>query len=389
MLDNDKVVRVTSFFLGLLSVFSIFISFSTESVSGGVYTYYYLIVMILPLTYFFINFSLVVNSGKRTGYLFLIIFLFMLVLASIINETSLQYICIMIWCCISGAMLGSTMTYLKYESSRILELYICINVLFLFYQILLVAVSGENSYIHGQIFSFSRQEYSMIEFDQFFRFSGYQLEPGSYSTIVALACFMYKECKGRANYIYFIASFSIVLTLSTIGFLFFLLLMINTFNLKELSVKKMLLLFFLLLFAMAVLQYLGVFEYLFERFSGGMMTDSSSSVKVENVRFYMDNVDISKFLFGYGIFPDLNSCTNCGHIKSNGVIFYTLFTFGTLVSIFLLFLIVLRLVIGFDFLLLSLSFLLIRYTPLYPIYWTVLTFMLVYKKNEKNIIHTA
>ncbi|MBZ2168429.1 hypothetical protein [Marinobacter sp. F4216] len=280
----------------------------------------------------------------------------------------------------SSIIITSIISYIYYLSvkGRVddlvapIRIFLILNLLAFFVQVLNVLFFGENTYIHGKIFSFSRQSYQLVELGQFYRFSGYHLEPGAYSTIVSMALIIYRLVVQRNDWIFFAALLSVPLTFSFVGVFLFFCISLTFFREYLFSRRGSLVLILVLLpIFLFIFKYLDVFGYLVDRFEGGAESDSSTSYKLNNLRYFFSG-DFYNIFFGYGLGTNFPGCYECGHVTGNGSFFFVAYSFGLLFAIFS-YGFVLFFALGqkggvLFFVIFSLS----RYGPTFFVYWLFL-----------------
>ncbi|MBR9847271.1 MAG: hypothetical protein GYB35_14745 [Algicola sp.] len=355
--------------------FSLFLNTFTFSSGGdgsGLYKIYY------PIVIFFTLVTLCLSKGLKFFkeiYLFFLFFL-IYILVSFFNDLSFDFYIVAVVIAICGLSLSLSMLNDPLSSVLVIKAFILFNTAFLIYQFLYTVIFGEGIYLHGLLFSFSREAYSLVEMGAFYRMSGYHLEPGSYATIIALMLFLYRYLNnGKVELSIHFCSLSLLLTFSVIGFLLFAIFYLSYFK-SSFSFKKSFFLLIILAFVCSVFIYeLGIFSYIEQRFAFGASDDSSASVKIANLYYFIHNYDLEKFLIGYGMQPDLNLCSTCGHVQSNGVLFNLFFLTGFILTLFFFALLYysgsfkafLPLIIGFS---------IVRYGPSFIIFWLVFSFMI-------------
>lgn len=369
-----------------ISFFLTFLSFSTESGAGGIYIPYYLLVMILVLILTAMNHR---KIKVKKSYLFVVGFgVGMFILNCIVSKGDLQYGLILLWVMSVGFLLFMNAISDKNNTIIALRIYILVNVAVIFYQFLYTVILGEGIYLHGQIFGFSREKYSLVEFESFFRFSGYHLEPGSYATLVALIILAYQKFSGKIDLIYIVGMLSLILTFSIIGYIFFIILYLNKLSFKHVARKEIASLMLLAVVVFSTSVEMGASNYLIERFSNGLFSDSSTAVKIHNLIFYADQKS-SDIIFGNGLEYLADSCSNCDHLKGNGVAFYILYSLGIIPMILF------SLILSFVYLknkeikYLIIALLIIRYVPIYICFWFLFSLIVHYGFYEKNTFSTA
>jgi len=363
---------VTFKILLFLSLFLSTFTFSSGGDGSGLYKIYYPIVLFFTLTTLFFSKGLKVYKDVYLFFLFFLLYL----LVSFLNNASVDFYIVAAVLAVCGLSLSLSILNDPVSAVLVIRAFILFNMAFLTYQFLYTVILGEGVYLHGKLFSFSREVYSLVEMGTFYRMSGYHLEPGSYATVIALMLFLYKYLNnGKVETPIHFCSLSLLLTFSVIGFILFTIFYLSYFK-DTLSFKRsFFILMVLALFCSILIYEMGVFSYVEQRFAFGASGDSSASVKMANLYYFIQNYDLEKFLIGYGMKPDLILCSTCGHVQSNGVIFNLFFLTGVILTFFFFALlyysgalkVFLPLIIGFS---------IIRYGPSFIIFWLVFSFML-------------
>jgi hypothetical protein len=129
----------------------------------------------------------------------------------------------------------------------------------------------------------------------------------------------------------------------------------------------------------------GGLEYLTQRFSYGVSSDSSSSVKVANLAYFFTQDSLS-LLFGNGLEKLPSNCAGCNHLKSNGLAFYLLYSFGIIGSLLFFITLIIANLRKPSLIIFTIFLLLMRYTPIYPIFWIAFSFIVYRGLNDKNSI---
>lgn len=355
----------------LVSVFLMTFTFSTGGGGSGIYKIYYPILFLsIAVTFFFAE-----NKRIYKSSLYLLVVYIALSVVALLSELNFDIVFIFTWLMLCGFFLSCVILNNKEKSVLSLKLFLFINLLFICFQFVYTVTFPEGIYIHGFLFPFSRDAYSLVELGGFYRMSGYHLEPGSYATMIIITLFVYTHVtKGEHGALLHASALSVLLTFSVIGFILFALFYIN-FLKNYVNIKKsfiFLSLFMLLLFVLA--ENLELFTYLEERFSMGANADSSSGVKISNLLYFYNNYDISAFVYGFGVSPDFSECNSCGHIQSNGVLFNLFFLTGFFTTFLILFLLYKRQVFKkMPYFLVC--FFIMRYGYVFPVFWFVLSYL--------------
>jgi hypothetical protein len=204
----------------------------------------------------------------------------------------------------------------------VLRQYIYVNVFAILYQGFHVVFLGDALYLHGELFSFSRESYSLVESGGFFRLSGYQMEPGSCAVLLLTTILLLFLIEKKMTHVSWIALVASVLTFSTIGLILSLLAICVFYKEIIFTLHGMIKVAFLLAVLVAILSGFGVVEYVTERFSSPVM-DNSSYYKFSNLISYVGSPIVDKIAgIGLGVLPD--GCFTCGHITGNGSLFYAI-----------------------------------------------------------------
>lgn len=320
-----------AFFIFSIAYFSIYFSFSSEGTSdGGVHRAIYSIIILACFSLFVVQPRLLNDSI----YSFSIVSVMGLIIAIynyiITNHSEDFFLNIVI-----GILTATFLVAFTYNNKTIaiktFKFFILLNVIALMYQYINNVILGSSEYLHGELFSFSRQYYSLYEHG-FDRVSGYQMEPGSYSTLMVLTVLnLYFLEKKATNWTY-LGLISCILTLSAIS-IFLCAITLTIINRKFLSSSSGKFKFIiLLLLSFLVFDAIGFTEYLNERFASNAM-DYSALYKISNINAIFSR-DLFELFTGMGLSWIEPYCYNCGHLTGNGGGMYTISGVG-IIGVFL------------------------------------------------------
>ena len=356
-------------------IFTVFLSFSTENSDSGFYQKYYVFLFLLsflaaaPLLSEFLTY---LYRNSTEVFLFSSLLGTMLVWNFIVSGFDPFYSIVVLIVALAGGtvfVLGRLRPRLM---ASLIRAVIFVNIAGLLYQYFIFFATGEVIYLHGDLFTFSRDRYMLVILGGGFeRFTGFQLEPGSYSTMIALALICYRSLVGKVDRTFVLGTLSVMLTFATVAMMYFAIFCLVI--LLEVKWSRPRNLFFALVGFFLVLAVLiggGVIDSLTTRFSGGYEDDSSLNVKVLNLLSYTQ-FSFIEMISGLGVEVIDLDCVGCNYVKSNGVIFYMLYSLG-IVGLFT----VLALAIktarnGVICLCLAVILLLCRYPVITPVFWLV------------------
>lgn len=362
--------RIYTFIL----IFMIFMSFSSENADTGFYIKYYIFLItmcalsILPfmsrtLTYLYIN--------ATQTFIFFIFLGTTLLWNFVASDFNPFYSIVSLLVSLVGGtifVLGRIQPNLMLS---IIRTVIYINIGGLIYQFFLFAITGDIPYLHGDLFPFSRDRYMLVILGGFERFTGFQMEPGGYSTMITLALIYYRSLSGRVDRTFIIGSMSVMLTFATIAMIYFAVLCLVI--LLEVKWKKPRNLFPVIAafgIVVGILIYGGIIENILSRFDRGFEGDSSLNVKVINLVSYTQFSTV-ELLTGMGIENIDRDCIGCNYVKSNGVFFYMAYSLGILGFIIVLSLLIRSFQKGVVCLLFAIILLLCRYPLNFPVFWVI------------------
>lgn len=351
--------------LFIIAYFSMYFSFSSEGTNdGGVHRSLYIIMISICISLFLLQPKLLDKTIKSISLVALFGIIIAIYNVFITMHSESFFINIVLGIVISSFLVTFVQSNKKI-SALAFKTFILINVIALLYQYINNVILGSSQYLHGDLFSFSRQYYSLNELG-FNRVSGYQMEPGSYSTLITLTVLNLYFIEKRTSIWIYLGLFSCILTLSAISIFLCLiaLFIINRKFINSSSGKIKIIL--LLIFSYSLLESSGFTSYLHERFSSNSM-DYSALYKISNINAIISR-DIFDLITGKGLSWIEPYCYNCGHLTGNGGGIYILSGIG-IIGIFLYLSIYL---VSKDKLLASLIILLLfisRFSVEYPLFW--------------------
>ncbi len=353
-------------------IFTVFLSFSSENASGGFYAKFYLLLMVLSVGSLTCSFSKVIRylrRHKQGVYLFIIAVIALMIWNGLASEFDLSYSIVIMIVSLVGCSVFVLGRVRPNMVIRILKLLIYLNVGALAYQFFLYIVLGDLTYLHADLFSFSRDKYQLAVGGTFARFSSFHLEPGSYSTMMALLLIFYRSLTGQMDTPFYVGLLSIPMTFSTVGLMYVALIgLIVILQTNWSSPRNMLLAVFGFFALIAGLILGGVVEGLIQRFGDGASEDSSLNYKVLNVTSYL-NFTLTEFITGLGIDRLDRDCVGCNYIKSNGVLFFMLYSLGVFGFAMIAALLSRAARSSVVCLLFSLILILCRYPVMFPVFW--------------------
>jgi len=372
----DKIL----FVLFLLAYFLIFFSFSTEGVNAdGIHKKIFVSVFSISI--------LITLMVKRLHFLpelipLLILGCFIAFYNYYISSSENKFF-LNIILGISISYLLVSFTYFKKSLViKAIKTYIAVNIFFMTYQFIMVVLFGENLYLHGELFSFSRENYTLLE-STFYRISGYQMEPGSCATLLILSTLnLYFLEKKVTKYTFFALFFSLI-TFSSIAVILciFSIVILNKDKLKtSKAFIKLVIMFFIFIFA---LYFLGVLEYIIDRFTNTQI-DNSTYYKISNMDYLLSK-PIFEQVIGSGLGYIDSYCFSCGHLTGNGTLFYLvhgLGIMGIIIIIYPIFVVKDKSLALLVIALVSMT----RFPVEYIQFWFFLfIFISVYRKSNSNV----
>ena len=219
----------------------------------------------------------------------------------------------------------------KEKTTKALKAILSINIIAIFFQFLYTYITGDFFNLHAELFPFSRQETTFLEFDRFYRFSGLHYEPGNYSILISLLILMLFFLDKNKNYVfYFAAIISIILTKSVLGILFSILLSFIVLR-EKYSVNFSFVKFVLsLTIVFSIIKFTGAYDYILLQTSDHENFRSFQS-KITTYNMFL-NREFYEIFFGSGIHSDeiIRNSNTKGLIKDNGLLFNLIYSFGIL-----------------------------------------------------------
>lgn len=384
MLGRNSTLGLIWRSYSLIFIFMVFMGFSSENAGSGFYQRYYLFMIVMCLL------SILPYTAGVTSYIkqnssnvFLFIYFLAIIISwnFIVSGFTAFYSFVILIVAFIGATIFVMGQVRPWLMVRVIRTIILINLAGLIYQFLVFALTGDVPYLHGDLFPFSRDRYQLVILGGFERFSGLQLEPGSYSTMITLALIYYRSLTNKIDRTFVIGTISVMLTFATIAMMYVAILCFVI--LVEVRWSKPRNLFWALAgFSglISVLIFGGIIDIIMSRFDGGYQGDSSLNYKILNLISYTQFSGL-EILTGLGIGNIYEDCVGCDHVKSNGLIFYMVYNLGIFGFIFILALAVKAMQNGATCFLFALILLLCRYPPIMPIFWV--TFLCLWNWPRK------
>lgn len=362
-----------------LVFFISFFSFSTEGVGDGAHKIVFL--MPLGLLVMFTFFQRILNFEKSLSLLVFLGFLLSIYNALITTGEINFFLNINISIAIAVLLLSAV------ENNRliflhVLKFFILVNCAAIIYQGVSNYFFGQNLYLHAELFSFSRQAYSLSEAG-FNRLSGYQMEPGSAAVLVLFSSVLLFLIERKVTFINWLSILAAIMTFSSMAVLLIPIVLVIFYHSRVKNIKS-LLLGVVVVIVMGVLAVsIGFFEYLTDRF-GSAQIDNSSYYKISNVLAYF-NQPLIEMIAGIGFGEVPATCFSCAHISGNGSFFYTLSGVG-IFALVLYFLPLFILKNKFEFFLCLLLLSISRYSLIYIQFWVFLFFTMKYTQVKDSEI---
>lgn len=367
-------------------VFVVFLSFSSENAGPGFYIKFYAFALSLTALTLSSDFRQTLHYFSRnlSGITLFLLFLFFMMLWNFVVSGFVLTQSIAVF---SVALVGGGLfIYGENQPRRLatcVRVVIWVNILALLAQYGYFAVTGEVPYFHGDLFPFSRNRYMLVILGGFERFTGLQMEPGSYSTMVALLLIYYRRLHDRIDLTFIAGTLSIFFTFATIGLLFGTLIVLTVvFQLRWYYARNFLSAIIGAAVVLGVLIFGGVLDNIMLRFADGYQGDSSLNFKVLNFASYLD-FSFIEMVGGLGILNTASDCIGCAHVKSNGVFFFMVYSLGLLGFVMMIALLHRASTRGLMFLLFTLVLLLCRYPPNTSVFWVIYLSLLTWPPKKK------
>lgn len=380
----------STYYLSTIAIFILLFltiaSFSTDEASQGFYAKYFLITGSLSTILLFAKILKKRNLKVNINILLAVPISIALAISNLVisKENASSSINLFITCILALLIITSLVNY-RDATIYALKIFIITNIAFLIFQIAYTLFTLNPIYIHGQLFSFSRQSYALTELGSYYRFSGYHLEPGSYATLLSITVVIYKLISSKYDKFTFAATISILMTISAIGVILFTLLALDhAFSAKKSKKNTLQYSLLLIIFTITLGSALDINSYIAERFSSGIHSDNSSSYKLDNFKFIYSQ-PAKNIIIGNGIDANPADCFSCQHMKGNGAISYYIFSFGIIITIPLLLIISYYSINNHAIIVPVLIFLIFRESPMQITHWLLLLCIMMFPKKNKKI----
>lgn len=362
-------------------IFTVFLSFSSENAGPSFYKKFYMIQAVLcagsltPIIHE-VFFCL---SRRLLGLASFVVFAIYLGLWNYMSSGDPFY-SLVVWVVM---LVGFSVYWIAKVRGEYLLRIVCsviwVNMFFLFIQYLYYIYLGEVPYFHGDLFSFSRDKYQLVVGGSYYRFSGLQLEPGSYSTMLALALIFYYSLKRRVDLTFCIGSISVCLTFSMVGLVYFLILLLVIIFQVRLTARN-----FLTVIVVSILFVAGAYGKIVsigvERFGRGYEGDSSLKYKANNLIAY-SRFDFIEYITGLGLEQVSDRVSGGAYVKSNGAFFYCVYTMGLIGGLGMIFMLFRAVRNGPTCVAFTVILLLCRYPLIYPVFWLLAAVLWNFRAN--------
>lgn len=372
-------------------LFMVFLSFSSENAGDGFYPKYYAFLILicmmsaLPISSDFLTYL----HTRRASVFFYFAFVgTIFVWNFIVSDFQIFYSLLVLATSLVGGTIFVIGRVRPNLMMKVIRTVILVNVLGLIYQYMLFAATGTVPYLHGELFPFSRDSYMLTIAGGFDRFTGLQMEPGGYSSMITLALIYYRSLSGRVDRTFVLGAMSVVMTFSTVAMIYFavlvlvILLEVNWSKPRNLAIA--LSAFFLVI---GVLIFGGVIESIIGRFDNGYEGDSSLNVKVLNIISYTQ-FSFEELISGMGVERIDRDCVGCNFVKSNGVFFYMVYSLGLVGFLFILALLIRAGQNGLACFCFAIVLLLCRYPLNVPVFWLIFLCLWNWKQPfPKRVVH--